>query len=112
MWPVSPMAGNEKANAIPAEEIWGKATPMKISRRRTRYTPISGQAKPTSRLTYTELRNRKCGSRISRSVSMSVNFQFHDLLDFFPAEQLFDRPMKNVALMKPDYFLCRVADRR
>ena len=36
--------------ATPVEEICGSATPMNTSRRITRKTPTSGQAKPTSTL--------------------------------------------------------------
>ena len=46
-----PHACSENAKAIPHEEICGSATPMKISRRTTRYTPTNGQTRPTSKLT-------------------------------------------------------------
>ena len=42
--------GSDRAMATPVEEICGRATPMNTSRRITRKTPTSGQAKPTSTL--------------------------------------------------------------
>ena len=51
---------------------------------------------------YTEFRSRKFGSRISRSVSVSVPFQIQDFLDLFWCRQLADSALQNVSLVQPD----------
>src|SRR5436309_2974351 len=59
---------------------------------------------------YTEVRSRKFGSRISRSVSVSVHFQIQDFLDVFWCQQLADSALQNVFLVQPDENVSRDSD--
>src|SRR6266568_3480870 len=49
-----------------------------------------------------ELRSRKCGSKISRSRSISPKRQMQNFLDFVAAQQLAHRSLQDGSLMEPD----------
>src|SRR5260221_3416703 len=109
---MTPQAWSAKANATPQEEICGSATPMNMRRLRVRYTPTTGQTKPTSRLMYTELRSKNSGSRISRNVSISAKFQFEKFPDFVPGQQFTDGAVQHLAFMQPNDVLGVFPDSR
>src|SRR5438128_1971975 len=55
-------------------------------------------------------RGRKGGSLLARSVSISADLQFHDLLDFLAAGQVSNGAVEDFALMEPNDLLDGFAD--